>query len=166
MIDSRGSKESCWKCTWNKPSHQEAAAVFIQKHLSTIKSRRSEGSSGLGRSVALRSWVWMPARVRPWLCHLLGVSSGCCFHFSEISVTELVRTEWGPARAAQYHAWHMARWIHASSFHAFVFPTLQANFLSSLPAHFFSLEKIPTKYLVVYWCLVTRGTLSLEGPFF
>lgn len=165
MIDSRGSKESCWKCTWNKPSHQEAAAVFIQKHLSTTKSRRSEGSSGLGRSVALRSWVWMPARVRPWLCHLLGVSSGCCFHFSEISVTELARTEWGPARAAQYHA---CTWHDGSMLALFMLlsPTLQANFLSSLPAHFFSLEKIPTRYLVVYWCLVTRGTLSLEGPFF
>lgn len=140
MIDSRGSKESCWKCTWNKPSHQEAAAVFIQKHLSTTKSRRSEGSSGLGRSVALRSWVWMPARVRPWLCHLLGVSSGCCFHFSEISVTELARTEWGPARAAQYHAWHMARWIHASSFHAFVsYSTSQLPFFT--PCTFFLSRK-------------------------
>lgn len=140
MIDSRGSKEFCWKCTWTKPSHQEAAAVFVQKHLSTIKSRRSEVSSGLGRSVAWWSRVWMPARVRPWLCLLLGVSSGCCFHFSEISVMELVRTEWGPARAAQCHAWHMAWLINASSFHVFVlYSTSQLPFFT--PCTFFLSRK-------------------------
>lgn len=136
MIDSRGSKESCWKCTWNKPSHQEAAAVFIQTHLSTIKSRRCEGSSGAGQVCSMMIISVAASQSQALALPLTRCVFGLLLSFSEISVPELVRTARGPARAAQYHAWHMARWTHASSFHAFVFPTLQANFLSSLPAHF------------------------------